>query len=126
VHQPVCSGCHTATGGLPRFEPFAQAERRCSLIGQLVASGEMPPRGSLSAQQKAVVASWVLLDCPETAADAALLCPAPPANPAPGATPPPTNPAPGATPPAPPRAGDDDDGGDDDDDRDDDDGNDDD
>jgi hypothetical protein len=132
VHEPVCSGCHTASGRLPKFEPFAQAEGRCALIGQLVASGEMPPRGSLSAEQKAIVASWVALDCPETAADAALLCTPPPTgpsaaatpspNPAPAATPPP-NPAPAATPPAPPRVGDDEEDDDDarDDDEDDDD-----
>jgi hypothetical protein len=121
VHQPVCSGCHTPSGSLPRFEPFAQAERRCALIGQLVASGEMPPRGGLTAQQKAIVASWVALDCPETAADAALVC-TPPANPAPGATPAP-NPAPGATPPPSPVGDDDqdDDRGENDDDENDDD-----
>jgi len=87
VHDPVCSGCHAGGGNLPRFEPFAQAEARCALIGQRVASGQMPPRGGLSAEQKTVVASWVALDCPETAADAAALCATAPASPPPGATP---------------------------------------
>jgi hypothetical protein len=89
VHQPVCSSCHTASGSLPRFEPFASAEPRCALIGREVASSAMPPRGGLSAEQRAVVASWVSLDCPETAAEAAQLCAPSPANPTPGATPPP-------------------------------------
>jgi hypothetical protein len=111
VHAPVCSGCHTASGSLPRFEPFAAAEQRCGTIGRLVASGAMPPRGSLSAEQRAVVANWVSLDCPETAADAALLCAgAPDPNPGP------------AVPPAPTGGGDDDDDDDDGDDDDDDDG----
>jgi hypothetical protein len=89
VLRPVCSSCHTATGSLPRFEPFASAEQRCASIGRVVASGQMPPRGGLSAEQRAVVASWVSLDCPETAAEAAQRCAQAPPNATPAATPPP-------------------------------------
>jgi hypothetical protein len=113
VHQPVCSSCHTNGGGLPLFEPFAQAANRCAQIGREVASGDMPPNGRLSADQLAVVASWVSLGCPETAEDAAPLC-ASAANP--------SNPANPPAPPPPQNGGDDDDdddGGDDDDDDDD-------
>lgn len=87
VHEPVCSRCHTSGRGLPQFEPFAQAERRCAQIGQLVSAGEMPPGGGLSTEQRAVVESWVSLDCPETAEQAAAVC-APPVTPAPDPTPP--------------------------------------
>ena len=104
IHEPVCSRCHTSGRGLPQFEPFAQAEGRCAQIGRLVAAGEMPPGGGLSAEQRAIVASWVSLDCPETAADAAAVC-APSGTPAP-------DPAP--TPPAGGGGGDEDDDDDDD------------
>ncbi|MEY2929554.1 MAG: hypothetical protein RL033_303 [Pseudomonadota bacterium] len=115
VHQPVCSSCHTNGGGLPRFEPFAQAQNRCAQIGREVASGDMPPNGRLSADQLAVVASWVSLGCPETAEDAAPLC---------ASSTEPTNP--NVNPPPPPaQGGDDDDDDDDDGDDDDDDGDDD-
>lgn len=110
VHQPVCSSCHTNGGGLPRFEPFAQAQSRCAQIGREVASGDMPPNGRLSADQLAVVASWVSLGCPETAEDAAPLC-APSVDP--------TNPNPNPPPPPAPGGGDDDDDDGDDDDDDD-------
>jgi len=115
VHEPVCSRCHTGGRGLPQFEPFAQAQGRCSQIGRLVAAGEMPPAGGLSAEQRAIVASWVSLDCPESAADAAAVC-------EPSDTPGP-DPAP-TTPPAGGGGGgddDDDDDSDEDDDGDDDD-----
>jgi hypothetical protein len=118
VHQPVCSNCHTNSGGLPRFEPFAQAQSRCAQIGREVASGDMPPNGRLSADQLAVVASWVSLGCPETAEDAAPLC-APSGNPSDPANPPPA--AQGSDDDDDDNGGDaddddDDDGGDDDDD----------
>jgi hypothetical protein len=114
VYQPVCSNCHATGAGLPRFEPYAQARARCAQIGREVASGDMPPSGGLSAEQRAVVARWVALSCPETAADAAASCAQPGNDPGPVAAPPPAG-----------RTGDadddDDDGdGDDDDDRDDD------
>jgi hypothetical protein len=90
VVEPVCSRCHTSGRGLPLFEPFAQAEARCAQIGRLVSTGEMPPGGGLSAEQRAVVASWVSLDCPETAEGAAAAC-VPSVTPAPDPTlPPPT------------------------------------
>jgi hypothetical protein len=95
LFQPVCSGCHTANSGLPQLSPYAQAERRCDLIGREVASGSMPPGGGLSAAQRAIVASWVAGGCPETAADAALSCTASAANP-PAGNPPAANPPPAA------------------------------
>jgi hypothetical protein len=89
VYDPVCSNCHATRGGLPRFEPFAQAEGSCRQIGQEVASRSMPPNGALSAEQLEVVANWVALGCPETQDEAATLCAAEPpggsVTPTPGA-----------------------------------------
>lgn len=74
VHDPVCSNCHSDGARLPVFEPFAEAGRRCQQIGREVATASMPPNGSLSGEQRALVAEWVGLGCPETADDAAALC----------------------------------------------------
>jgi hypothetical protein len=74
VVEPVCGNCHGVRRGLPNFEPFASAASLCTTIGREVASGSMPPQGSLSADQRNIVLNWVGLGCPESAADAAAAC----------------------------------------------------
>lgn len=69
VNAPVCSKCHPGNGRLPDWGVYSQAQANCSSIGSKVASGSMPPRSSgysLSAAQRALVASWVKLGCPRT------------------------------------------------------------
>lgn len=77
VHQPVCSNCHGVRDGLPDLGVAATARSECSRIGDLVRRGVMPPDGSgyvLTEGQRSLVADWVALGCPETAAEAAGSC----------------------------------------------------
>jgi hypothetical protein len=78
VHTPVCSHCHDADQKkLPDWGQYSQALAACSKIGSFVASGDMPPPSSglsLDAAQKAMVAAWVKLGCPETANDLPASC----------------------------------------------------
>ena len=67
--MPVCSKCHDGNGRLPDWSVYSQAQSSCASIGSKVASGSMPPPGSgysLSTAQRSLVASWVMLGCPET------------------------------------------------------------
>lgn len=71
INAPVCSHCHGLQPRLPNWGVYSQASAACTRIGSSVAQGSMPPRGSglsLSADQQALVAEWVQLGCPETAA----------------------------------------------------------
>jgi hypothetical protein len=77
VHQPICSNCHGQQKGIPDWAQPSVAIAECSTIGNMVANGLMPPDGSgyaLTAAQRTLVADWVAIDCPETAAEAASVC----------------------------------------------------
>lgn len=91
VHAPVCSNCHGAEENLPDFGVAATAKRSCANIGELVRRGVMPPDGSgyaLGPEQRTLVADWVALACPQTAAEAAGQCgEAPPPEPGAGGNP---------------------------------------
>jgi hypothetical protein len=81
VNAPVCSNCHTG-GKLPNWATYSTAKASCTTIGSRVASGSMPPKGSgltLTAAQRALVADWVRLGCPEAESNLPASCfPAPP------------------------------------------------
>jgi mono/diheme cytochrome c family protein len=77
VHQPICGNCHGAKAGLPDFGVPAVARSACANIGNVVRRGIMPPDGSgyvLTPEQRTLVADWVALGCPETAAGAMGSC----------------------------------------------------
>ena len=77
IHTPVCSKCHQTGTRLADWGVYAQAKASCTQIGSRVASGAMPPPRSgytVTAAQKALVASWVRLGCPQTASDLPSTC----------------------------------------------------
>jgi hypothetical protein len=77
VNGPVCSKCHQSGGRLADWGVYSQAKANCSTIGSRVASGAMPPPRSgysLSAAQRALVASWVRLGCPQTTSELPSTC----------------------------------------------------
>lgn len=71
VYEPVCSKCHDGSNSkAPNWGQYSVASASCGTIGDLVASGAMPPASAklpLDAAQKALVAAWVGLGCPENA-----------------------------------------------------------
>jgi hypothetical protein len=77
VVDPVCSGCHGKTAGLPDWADYSVALGKCELIGQYVSTEQMPPPGSgfsLSDEQTEVVVGWTDVGCPEDAREASALC----------------------------------------------------
>jgi hypothetical protein len=69
INAPVCSKCHQGTPRLPDWGSYSTASASCFSIGSKVANGSMPPRGSgysLTTAQRSLVASWVMLGCPQS------------------------------------------------------------
>jgi hypothetical protein len=92
INTPVCSKCHGAQAKLPNWGVYSSAKASCTAIGSRVASGSMPPRSSgltLTAEQRALVADWVRLGCPQAESNLPASCFPPPAQGAGGSANPP-------------------------------------
>jgi hypothetical protein len=102
IHTPVCSKCHGSDPRLRNWGDYATAASACGRIGAAVGGGSMPPRSSglsLTADQRALVANWVSLGCPESASTLPASCSAGtgitnPGGPQPAPATPPTSTAP--------------------------------
>ncbi|MCB0404777.1 MAG: hypothetical protein KDD51_08315 [Bdellovibrionales bacterium] len=65
VFEPHCIRCHGNDGGV-NLESYQNAKRFANAIKRDVVFGAMPPSGGLSAEQTALVVSWVDGGAPET------------------------------------------------------------
>lgn len=77
VHKPVCSNCHGVFSDIPDWGRASIAAGNCSLIGEAIQNGDMPPSSSsvmLTSDERSIVLRWVALGCPESDAQARSAC----------------------------------------------------